>query len=84
MSGAWYTYGVKKLLEGGAVMPTENDFDSTCGLTDDELTARFNESIRIEAEISRAKGVPVVRYDGKKRQVYFEYADGRTQYAEKA
>ncbi|MBO4546566.1 MAG: hypothetical protein J5700_03215 [Treponema sp.] len=65
-------------------MPTENELDSMCGMTDEELTAKFNEAIRIETEISKAKGVPVVRYDGIKRQVYYEYADGKIQYAKKA
>ena len=64
-------------------MPTENDFDSMCGISDDELTVRFNEAIRIENEISKIKGVPVVRYDGTKKQVYYEYSDGKIQYAEK-
>lgn len=65
-------------------MEQENDLDKMCGVTDTELTERFNEAIRIEAEISRAKGVPIVRYDAKKQQVYYEYADGKVQYAQKA
>ena len=36
-----------------------NDLDSICGLSDDELTRRFKESIRIDDEIRRIKGLPV-------------------------
>ena len=53
-----------------------NDLDTTCGLTDDELTERFKESIRIDNEIRRIKGVPTAKYDAEKRQVYLEYPDG--------
>ena len=30
-----------------------NELDSTCGITDDELTERFIEAIRIDNEIKR-------------------------------
>lgn len=59
----------------------ENELDSMCGVSDDELTFRFNEAIRIENEISRIKGVPIAKYDAEKRLPYFEYADGRKEYA---
>lgn len=32
-----------------------NELDRTCGLTDDELTERFREVIRIDNEIKRVK-----------------------------
>ena len=37
----------------------QNDLDSTCGLSDDELTKRFIEAVRIENEIKKAKGTPI-------------------------
>ena len=39
-----------------------NELDSTCGLTDEELTERFREAIRIDNEIKRIKGVPISHY----------------------
>ena len=36
-------------------MTDGNDLDTTAGLTDDELTERFKESIRIDNEIRRIK-----------------------------
>lgn len=65
-------------------MDEENELDSTCGISDEELTIRFNEAIRLENEYSRAKGVPVVRYDAERKQVYFINPDGTIKYAEKA
>ena len=44
-------------------MIVANELDSTCGISDEELTRRFKESIRIDDEIRRIKGLPVARYD---------------------
>ena len=32
-----------------------NELDSTCGLSDEELTVRFRESIRIDNEVRKIK-----------------------------
>ena len=42
--------------------------DNIGGLSDDELTYRFKEAIRIDDEIRRIKGLPVARYDLERRQ----------------
>ena len=42
-------------------MTVLNELDSTCGISDEELTQRFKESIRIDDEIRRIKGLPVAR-----------------------
>lgn len=57
-----------------------NELDSMCGISDDELTRRFNEAIRIENEIKKIKGVPIAGYDIEKQLPYIEYADGRREY----
>ena len=44
----------------------ENELDSTCGVSDEELDRRFKEAIRLEIEIKRP---------------YLEYPDGRREYA---
>ncbi len=59
-----------------------NELDSTCGLTDEELTERFREAIRIDNEIKRIKGVPISHYDTEKKMAYLEYPDGRREYQE--
>ena len=57
-----------------------NELDSTCGVSDDELTERFRAAVRIENEIKRVKGAPIAGYDMKKRAAYLEYPDGRREY----
>ena len=65
-------------------MDEYNELDSTCGVSDDELTKRFLEVVRIDDEIRRIKGLPVSRYDHEKKMTYIEYPDGRRVYAEEA
>lgn len=48
------------------IMEEMNELDSTCGITDDELTERFKEAIRIDNEIKKVKGVPIAGYDQEK------------------
>lgn len=62
-------------------MTAGNELDTTCGLTDDELTERFKASIRIDDEIRRIKGLPVARYDRETGRAYLEYPDGSREYA---
>lgn len=63
-------------------MDEYNQLDSTCGVSDDELTKRFREAVRIDDEIRRIKGLPVSRYDHENKMTYIEYPDGRRVYAE--
>ena len=56
-------------------MTITNELDSMCGISDEELTHRFKESIRIDDEIRKIKGLPVARYDETKR-AYLEYTNG--------
>ena len=46
----------------------KNELDYTCGISDDELTERFNESIRIDEEIRKIKGLPTSGYDVEKKK----------------
>lgn len=57
-----------------------NELDSTCGISDEELTVRFRESIRIDNEIRKIKGLPIAGYDDKTKRAYLEYPDGRREY----
>jgi hypothetical protein len=38
-----------------ADMVEANELDSTCGISDDELTERFKQAIRIENEIKKSR-----------------------------
>ena len=62
----------------------ENELDSTCGISDDEMTNLFIKAVKIETEISKIKGTPITRYDAEKKAVFFEYPDGHIEYAEEA
>ena len=59
---------------------SENDLDATCGISDDELTKRFIEAVRIENEIKKAKGTPISCYDSEKKSAYLLYSDGTKKY----
>ena len=59
-----------------------NDLDHTCGISDEKLTELFKESIRIDDEIRKIKGLPVARYDDETGRAYLEYPDGRIEYVE--
>ena len=67
-------------LIGVSIMREKNELDYTCGISDDELTERFKESIRIDEEIRRIKGLPTSGYDKDKGKAYIIYPDGRREY----
>ena len=62
-------------------MNEENELDSTCGISDEELSRRFVEAVRIENEISKIKGDPIQKWDEETKRPYIEYADGSREYA---
>lgn len=74
------------VILGGEAMNKEkgsagmNELDSMCGITDEELTYRFIEAVRIENEIKKIKGVPIAGFDTDLQLPYIEYADGRREY----
>jgi hypothetical protein len=61
-----------------------NELDYTCGISDDELSIRFKEAVRIENEIKKIKGLPVAKYDFDKKAPYLEFPDGRREYGQEA
>ena len=63
-------------------MTVLNDLDHTCGISDEKLTELFKESIRIDDEIRKIKGLTVARYDDETGRAYLEYPDGRIEYVE--
>ncbi len=58
----------------------QNELDSTCGVSDDEITKRFIEAVRIENEIKKATGTPISCYDAATNSAYQLYTDGTTTY----
>ena len=64
-------------------MSEGNEYDTTYGLTDDELTERFRAGVRLAQERRSAMGLPTVHYDEEKKVTYYEYPDGRKEYVRK-
>lgn len=64
-------------------MDCTNELDSMCGISDEELTRRFIEAVRIENEIKRIKGAPIAGYDSDSRRPYVEFPDGSRRYYER-
>lgn len=63
-------------------MVKANELDSMCGISDEELTRRFEEAIRIDNEIKIIKGAPIAGYDTEQKKAYLEYSDGRREYVD--
>ena len=61
-------------------LPEKNQLNYTCGISDEEMTRRFKEVIRIDEEMRNIKGLPQARYDNVTNRAYLEYADGRIVY----
>ena len=61
-------------------MQESNELDSTCGISDDELTERFKASIKIDQDICKIKGLPIAGYDDELDCPYIEYPDGKREY----
>ena len=61
-------------------MTEKNELDSTCGISDEELTERFKEAVRIDKEIKKIKKLPISGYDDILKKAFLEYPDGTRQY----
>lgn len=61
----------------------ENELDSLCGISDDELTKRFIEAVRIDNEIKKAMGTPISCYDSQTNSAYLLHSNGKKEYVRK-
>ena len=60
-------------------MPEKNQLDFTCGISDDEMTRRFKEAIRIDEEMRKVQGLPQARYDDiEKRRIWNMPMEGKS------
>ncbi len=58
-------------------MSEQNELDFTCGVSDEELTKRFEEAVRIENEIKKIKGLPIAKCDFDKKLPIWNILMGR-------
>lgn len=47
---------------------------------DEEMTRLFKEAVKAELKKSKLMGLPIAKYDGRKKESYLEYPDGRRKY----
>lgn len=64
----------------GTRLLIRNELDSTCGVPDDILSARFTKAVDNAIAIKKIKGQPIAMYDKGQKQAYLEYPDGRKIY----
>ena len=65
---------------GEIYLQESNELDSTCGISDEELTERFKLSIKIDQYICKIKGLPIAGYDDETNRAYLGYPDGKREY----
>lgn len=58
--------------------------DLTMGMTDDEMTERFQAAVYLSILEKKIKGVPVPGWDREKRRAYLEYPNGNREYSEES
>ncbi len=61
-------------------MAIENELDSTCGVSDEELTKLFKESIRLDNEKRNILELPTSGFDATTRRAYSKYPEGPLEY----
>lgn len=61
--------------------PFDPELDAIDGVTDDEMTRRFQMAIRMSILAKKIKRVPIARYDEETDRAYLEYPDGHREYA---
>lgn len=66
--------------KGCEIMIAENELDSTCGISDEELTKRFVEAIRHDNEKRKIFGLPVSGFNQETQKAYLEFPDGTKKY----
>ena len=60
----------------------KNDFDSIFGVSDEELTKKFEIAINRDKDFCKNEGLPIARYDNKSKRAYLEYPNGNKIYVE--
>lgn len=50
---------------------------------DERTTKLFQEAVKAAIKRNKVLGVPIARYDGRRKSAYLEYPDNRRDYVEK-
>ena len=71
----------KLIFDGYKYQPAfDPELDAMDGVTDEEMTWRFQMAIKFADFEKQIKGVPLARYDEETEQAYLEYPDGHREY----
>ncbi len=71
----------KLIFDGYKHQPAfDPELDAMDGVTDEEMTWRFQMAIKLADFEKQIKGVPLARYDEETEQAYLEYPDGHREY----
>ncbi len=69
------------IFDGNKYQPAfDPELDAMDGVTDDQMTWRFQMAIKLADFEKQIKGVPLARYDEETEQAYLEYPDGHREY----
>ncbi len=55
-------------------------YTQSAPIDDKDEVARIKKGVRLQVALMKNQGVPIARYDLKKKQTYMEYPDGRRVY----
>ena len=71
----------KLIFDGYKYQPAfDPELDAMDGVTDEEMTWRFQMAIKLADFEKQIKGVPLARFDEETEQAYLEYPDGHREY----
>lgn len=57
-----------------------NKLDYTCGISDDDLSAKFIKAVEDAIDYKIKNGLPIAMYDRDKRKAYLLHPDGSREY----
>jgi DNA-damage-inducible protein J len=80
MSNAVNIFLRKTVDQKGIPFPVNTTKQGIAELSANEVTKLFNDAVEQEIARKKKKGLPIVRYDGKRKRVYLENADGTKEY----
>jgi DNA-damage-inducible protein J len=80
MSNAVNIFLRKTVDQKGIPFSVNTSSHGIAGLSANDVTKLFNDAVKQEIADSKSKGLPIVRYDVKRKHVYLENADGTKEY----
>ena len=80
MSNAVNIFLRKTVDQKGIPFPVNTGFQGSRELNDKDITKAFNDAVKQDIANKQKKGLPVARYDTKRKRAYLQNADGTREY----